>query len=247
MKAWKACLVVPAALALTAPIRADTFTYAPPEAGGQTRKLWSTRYYVHYVDSATGADAAPLYRSNGTPLGVSIPKAQFCFGALQGTVAVRSGNKTYVYNAAGLSRKRAATCAYRKLKPQVNERLGRQAWTEVTGNGRFGLGVQNYRLVPFRTIAVDRTTIPYGTVLFIPALKGVEFDDNGTRRTHDGYVLAGDTGGAIKGNHIDFFTGNFTGPAPSFVTSNDKGLFDATVVTDPAIVSALRKDATYAP
>ena len=245
MNGWKRCGAAALTFTAFAPALADTFSYAQPPLGGQMLKLWSTRYYVHYVDSATGTDAAPLYRPNGSSLDVSIPKSQFCFCALQGTVVVRSGTITNVYNAAGLTTRRSATCAYAKLKPEVNERLGRQAWTQVTGNGKFGLGVQSYRLVPFRTIAVDKKTIPYGTVLFIPALKGVMFDDNGTQRTHDGYVLAGDTGGAIKGNHIDFFTGSYTGPPPPFVKSNKAGLFNAQVVNDPTIVNELRSDAAY--
>ena len=247
MKLYNMSLAVAVSLLTAAPALADDFSYPQPEVSGQVQRLWSTRYYVHYVAIATGPDAAPLNRANGSSLGVSIPKNQFCFGALQGTVAVRNGAVTSVYNAAGLTAKRSANCAYAKLKPEVNERLGRQAWTRVTGNGQFGLGVRNYRLVPFRTIAVDRKTIPYGTVLFIPALKGVRFNDNGTQRTHDGYVLAGDTGSAIKGNHIDFFTGNFIGAPPAFVTSRETGLFDAQIVTDANIISALRQDATYLP
>jgi 3D (Asp-Asp-Asp) domain-containing protein len=247
VKLWKLCLFGVLASSAATPVLGDDFIYPPPTTAGPILKLWSTRYYVHYVESASGPEAAPLYRPNGMSLGVSIPQKQFCFGALQGTLAIRSGVATHIYNAAGLTTKRSATCTYAKLKPEVNSRLGRQAWTKVTGNGEFGLGVLNYRLLPFRTIAVDKNTIPYGTVLFIPALKGVTVTINSAQHTHDGYVIAGDTGGAIKGNHVDFFTGSFTGPPPAFVTSRETGLFDAQVVSDPTIIEALNKEAAHMP
>ncbi|MDF1664911.1 MAG: 3D domain-containing protein [Planctomycetota bacterium] len=68
----------------------------------------------------------------------------------------------------------------------------------------FGLGCRNNPLVPFRSIAVDKTVIPYGTVLYIPQAVGAKLPD-GT--VHDGYFLAADVGGGIKGNRLDLFTG----------------------------------------
>jgi len=249
MRQLKFCIMGAAMIAIAGPkaAMADDFNYAAPSSATRTIKLWSTRYYVHYVDSSETSDAAPLYRQDGTPLGVSIPKSQFCFAALQGTLAVKAGSTTTVYNAAGLSQRQSANCAYRKLTPAVNSKLGRQAWVPVTGNGKFGLGVRTYRLLPFRTIAVDAGTIPYGTVLFIPQLRGFKFDDGGEARVHDGYVFAGDTGGAIKKNHIDFFTGGFTGPPPAFVTSRSTGLFEAQIVTDTHIIDELTREAAYKP
>ena len=45
-------------------------------------------------------------------------------------------------------------------------------------------------------VAIDRKVIPFGTRLYIESLDG----------TQDyGYAIAGDTGGAIKGNRIDLF------------------------------------------
>jgi 3D (Asp-Asp-Asp) domain-containing protein len=60
--------------------------------------------------------------------------------------------------------------------------------------------------VPFRTIAVDPTVIPHGSVLYIPGLRGSSVTlPDGTVRNHDGYVFAGDVGEAVKGNQVDFF------------------------------------------
>ena len=45
-----------------------------------------------------------------------------------------------------------------------------------------------------RTIAVDPTVIPYGSIVYIEGY---------------GYYIAEDTGGAIKGNRIDIFTASY--------------------------------------
>ena len=56
-----------------------------------------------------------------------------------------------------------------------------------------------------RTLAVDKTVIPRRTVVFIKETVGLPMP-NGEK--HDGYWYATDTGGAIKGNKIDLFTGH---------------------------------------
>jgi 3D (Asp-Asp-Asp) domain-containing protein len=60
------------------------------------------------------------------------------------------------------------------------------------------------KVVAMRTVAVDRTVIPRRTKLFIKETVGLPMPD-GSR--HDGYWYATDTGGAIKGEKIDLFTG----------------------------------------
>jgi 3D (Asp-Asp-Asp) domain-containing protein len=60
------------------------------------------------------------------------------------------------------------------------------------------------RVVPMRTIAVDKTVIPRRTVLFIKETVGLRMPDG---RAHDGYWYATDIGGAIKGQRIDLYTG----------------------------------------
>ncbi|WP_291365203.1 3D domain-containing protein [Acetobacter sp. UBA5411] len=236
-----------AGILLPACVRADDFNNLPFKTTEKALRLYATRYYVHYVESSTAADAAPLLRRDGSLIGISIPKSQFCFGALQGTIAVHDRTKSAIYNADGLAPRRSATCFFAALCPSVNDALSLQAWAGVSGNGIFGLGVKGFRLVPFRTVAVDPTKIPIGTVLYIPRLAGFAFDDKGTRRKHDGYVIAGDVGGGIKGNHIDLFTGSYTGAPPAFVTSSPTGVFDAYVVTDATIVEKLTSDAKYRP
>jgi 3D (Asp-Asp-Asp) domain-containing protein len=60
------------------------------------------------------------------------------------------------------------------------------------------------RVVAMRTVAVDKNLIPKGSILFIKETVGLRMPDG---RPHDGYWYASDTGGAIKGQRIDLFTG----------------------------------------
>lgn len=75
----------------------------------------------------------------------------------------------------------------------------------------YGTGVKLWALTPFKSIAVDPKYIPYGSDVFIPELEGRQYKFEGRLRIHDGWVKAQDTGGAIKGNHIDFFIGPYDG------------------------------------
>jgi len=74
--------------------------------------------------------------------------------------------------------------------------------------GAKGVGVLDSlgcRVVAMRTVAVDTKVIPRRTKLYIKETVGLPMPD-GTK--HDGYWYATDTGGAIKGNKIDLFTGH---------------------------------------
>lgn len=61
------------------------------------------------------------------------------------------------------------------------------------------------RVVPMRTLAVDKTIIPRRTVVFIKETVGIKMPDG---QAHDGYWYASDVGGAIKGQRIDLYTGH---------------------------------------
>ena len=95
----------------------------------------------------------------------------------------------------------------------------------ATGNDSLGC-----RPIPMRTIAVDPRYIPRRTRVFIPETVGMRLAD-GT--LHDGYWYASDTGGAIKGQKIDLYTGHgrgSMGPAMRFnqrrLTLVNAGRFD---------------------
>ena len=60
------------------------------------------------------------------------------------------------------------------------------------------------RAVPMRTLAVDPDVVPKGSVVYIKETVGLRMPNGGL---HDGLWYASDTGGAIKGQRIDLYTG----------------------------------------
>ena len=70
----------------------------------------------------------------------------------------------------------------------------------------WGVGVMSRALKPYRSIAVDPTRIAFGDKVYVPELDGVTMPGS-YGFVHDGCLEADDTGGAIKGAHIDFFVG----------------------------------------
>lgn len=203
--------------------------------------LWATQYYIH---SFTSGGKIPLLYKNGDSTGLLADTCDFCTAALEGTAFVKdsSGNIT-VLNYDGVQQNQLVDC--RKCKKYKNTKLSTASWGKVVWRKTigFGDGVLNYRLIPFRTIAVDKTNIPYGTVLFIPKARGVEIElPNGAKVKHDGYFFAGDTGGAIKQNHIDVFTGIYEeNPFKEIIYSNSKYTFEAYIVTDSTVIDKLTK------
>src|SRR5205085_1289844 len=137
----------------------------------------------------------PLLDPSGRELGPSLSTRDFCDAAMEGTVQIRSGGRWRTYNYAGTGPSAQVDCSDRYPRHQVIGRSRFRASAKLFGEAATGA-----RLIPFRTIAVDPRFIPHGTVLFIPAARGVEIEGgDGEKRTHDGYFFAADTGGSIKG------------------------------------------------
>jgi len=67
---------------------------------------------------------------------------------------------------------------------------------------------------PMRTLAVDPTVIPRRSIVFIEETVGLVLPGG---RVHDGLWYASDTGGAIKGQKIDLFTGMSQGSMNAFL------------------------------
>ncbi|MGZ3419100.1 MAG: 3D domain-containing protein [Polyangiales bacterium] len=93
---------------------------------------------------------------------------------------------------------------------------GSGCWVELPYAQRWGLGVNNpatgkaFELRPFRSIAVDPAVIKMGSWVYIKELDGVQMPYPASTMKHDGCVRAMDVGPAIKGNHIDFFSGYYS-------------------------------------
>jgi 3D (Asp-Asp-Asp) domain-containing protein len=72
-------------------------------------------------------------------------------------------------------------------------------------DAQWGIGAGNRSLVPFRSVAVDRSVIPIGTKLWVKEIAGLDTDQ---LFPHDGCVVADDVGGNITGAKIDWFVGD---------------------------------------
>jgi 3D (Asp-Asp-Asp) domain-containing protein len=224
--------------------RLDDISFDFPQpadaAKEKSLKLWATYYYV-YGAKAAGA-GVPLLNKNGGELGPKLSVRDFCLAAIEGTVRVAGadgGGATYNFASRGGTSQCDCAPFASSLKPAVKAALGKTRW-EVA-KGPFGTGVQNMLLVPYRSIAVDKGHIPYGSVVYIPQARGQEVTlASGRVAKHDGYFYAADTGGAIKNNHIDVFSGVFTkNPFKNFVKSKETATFDAFLIKDAGVAAAL--------
>ncbi len=82
-----------------------------------------------------------------------------------------------------------------RIEGEIRYRVTPSAW---------GNGIKSCELVPFRTLAVDGNHIPHGSLVFLPATRGMKLPDGST---HDGYWRADDRGSAIQKDRIDIFVG----------------------------------------
>ena len=216
------------------------FGYAPPKLDtAQKVSLWSTYYYVH--EAKYSPDGVPVNDKDGNPLNVRLANCDWCDAAIEGTVRTYDASgKAVTLNYATTSTTQQCDCnaTCPKYANYKNKRIGYTLFGPA--RGEYGDGVAGYKLVPFRTIAVDRKFYPIGSLIFIPQAVGVEITlPNGKTAKHDGYFFAADVGGDIKENHIDVFFGLKTKNPFKFVTSKPEGTFDAYVIADGPVKTAL--------
>jgi 3D (Asp-Asp-Asp) domain-containing protein len=147
---------------------------------------------------------------NGVP--VRLSKSEWCNAALEGSVAIiADSGKVQTFNYAGLGDAQLDCTDILGQSFRASSRV-RFAPTD----NAWGDGVDGCALVPYRTIAVDKRFIARGSVVYIPIARGVPFEVGDKRYVHDGYFIAADRGGAIKGAHIDMFVAD--GPKRDFVS-----------------------------
>jgi 3D (Asp-Asp-Asp) domain-containing protein len=168
-----------------APPDADSTDAAPP--GDLLGSFQLTYYWVAYEGDFSGVPDTSIYDSDCNVL-ATVP-ADFADSlALEGTGRLLDGR---VLNYWG-----SCACAFSPC------------FFEVDAEHPWGVGVQNRALIPFRSVAVDSDVIAYGSTLYAPDLDGVLMPGDAPWGDfiHDGCLSADDTGGAIIGMHIDFFS-----------------------------------------
>ena len=211
------------------------FDLAPPALGEDDLSLWATYYDLPEVVSVEGGQ--PLRDLDGRELGPRLAPAAWCDAALEGSVTVLEEDGPTTYNYAGTGPNVELDCRF--FAPAFPA-IGRTRFRPA--RGPFGDGVRDWILVPYRTIAVDRRTVPYGSVVYIPDARGTEVVlPSGEARVHDGYFYAADTGGAIKGNHIDVYIGPRETNPFGFVGNRRSATFPAYVVSEPGAEAILER------
>ena len=231
----------------------DKFDIPAPSTLNNTFRLnlWSTYYYVSSAKALPVEQPFKLLGKQGKVLGVSLAAKDWCIAAVEGTVSVLADQSVArTFNYAGLGG-RQVDCL--RFFPSLKPAIGNSLFHEVPADAPFGLGdTSKFRLVPYRSIAVDRSQPAFRlksgaqirkVAVYIPGLRGIKIKmPDGQLREHDGYVFAADTGGAIKGNHVDFFLGvEHTNPDPRLIMSKATPTFAAYFVEDVAIREALYK------
>ena len=209
---------------------AEGFDLPAPHTLKDPLTLWATWYWTPTYPSTQGV---PLLDTDEQPLGLALPPEQFCRAAVEG--AVRIGGQVYTF--AGIGPHKLTDCRpYWPQMPQAPYVRFEES------DSPFGEGVDDYDLVPYRTIAVDERRIPIGTVLYIPQARGNPITlPDGRRVLHDGYFFAADDGYGIGGSHIDVFIGVSSDNPFPWVLSRPDATFTAYIVDDPAIKEKLRR------
>jgi 3D (Asp-Asp-Asp) domain-containing protein len=211
--------------------QADDFAL-PKAATGDLKKLTLHISQYHVVHAKPGMEVE-LLNIDDEPLGVGLSRGDFCTAALQGTVEV-SG---VLYSVAGKGGDSLIDCALPEFScPRCAAfDLGSNRFVKLASSD--GLGAKAYGLVPYRTIAVKSDGLKLGTVVYIPAARGLRLP-NGQK--HDGYFLVADFG-AMGDHQIDLYTG--TKPLQWKIlgsgTARSRSV-SAYVITDPQVVKPLK-------
>lgn len=225
----------------------EKYTIPPPAnlSSLATINLYATYYQKKHGNPDPGG--VPLRDKNDNPISDPITKASFCLGAIEGSIQTPVNGVDKVFAVIdGLRPEKdpnnvdclKAIKGYKKEDEASIAKGGRTRYR--ISNEEYGNGVRDYRLVPYRVIAIDNNydkRLIYGSVIYIPnaAVQSVR-SRTGEYIRHDGYFIAADRGGSIKGNHIDIFCGDEPLCLPK--TTNETP-FKAYIVTDPLVISQL--------
>ena len=206
-----------------------------------------THYYVTPPFRTGVRNGMPILDVHGVALTKPISKKDWCSGAIEGSIAVVENGRKRVFHfvkAMGVPQVDCTQVLHLRGDALLHIKgTERSRFAEATGS--LGDDVRGRAPVPYRTIAVDRSVIPFGSVVFIPAARGATIHlSDGSVAHHDGFFIAEDTGGRIRGAHIDVFCGEQVGKCIPTIMSSKHGLprVKAYIVNDPAAKRRLQKE-----
>lgn len=160
-----------------------------PAQVGTKLVVWGTHYYSH--KAAIDPKGFPLYDTEGNAISPKISQKDYCLCGIEGTCSIDG----QIYDYMGVGKHRVPFHCEKHAGHIIEWKKGRF---------KYGMGSKANALKPFVTVAADPKVLPFGSVIYIPDAVGLELPNGDI---HDGYFEVGDVGGAIKGNHLDFFTG----------------------------------------
>lgn len=225
---------------------------SPPKSGSDLN-LWATNYFTETIASGGSIPLKSKKEKSFVIDGetISLPEKDWCNAAMEGSVIIKTkSGKKVSFNYSGIGSMQVNCAKYFRGKYAATGKVKFQISKSTYGEGvsipgskkNKSITQSSYSLVPYRTIAVDSRKIPYGSVIYIPSAKGTKVTlPDGSTFVHDGYFFAGDTGGGIKYNHIDVFTGNNNSNTQpfKFIKSSANGTFSAKVVEDKDIIEKM--------
>jgi 3D (Asp-Asp-Asp) domain-containing protein len=207
----------------------DAFTLPAAKVAGLKKR--SVRISEYSIVLAKMGSAVPLLDQDDRPLGVTLSHSDFCAASLQGTVQVLGVR----YMVAGKGGSSLADCS--DDCPICDAfALGESRFTRMDDPG--ALAARTYGLVAFRTVAVRDGVLPAGTVLYIPAARGLRLPGG---RKHDGYFFVADTG-ALNDNQLDLFTGSHHLPWRIIGSGRSGHTTPAYIVTDRKVIARLKAE-----
>lgn len=165
------------------------------QLAGKVLGTFKNTYYDFPSESDFEGDAVELMSGSCKAI-ATVPRTFYESVCVQGSGTLKSGGTVSFA-------KRDCACA--ALCP----RTGQHICFDLLDKQQFpwGRGATGRGITPLLTVAVDSTIIPLGTPLYIPEYDGLPRDSSGAAK-HDGCFLAEDRGLAVKGEHVDVFTGH---------------------------------------
>jgi 3D (Asp-Asp-Asp) domain-containing protein len=168
----------------------DTTPDTRPGPGTSIGTFWNTYYYLADEAGYSGADDTTLYDDSCNPI-AEVPSEFADDACIEGSARLEDGTVINYHSPCS-----CGPCSF--------------CWAEMDPDTHpWGMGSRGNALEPLVSWAVDTDVIERGTVVYVEAWDGVDIPQIGELGgfTHDGCFRADDVGGAINGNHFDFFAG----------------------------------------
>jgi 3D (Asp-Asp-Asp) domain-containing protein len=161
---------------------------------GDVLGVFRNTYYDFPSEKDFSGDRVPLMSASCSKI-ADVPRAFHDAVCVQGSGKLAAG-------ATVSFAKRDCPCAL------TCTRTGQKICFEPLDAARFpyGRGASGQPIRPLVTVAADTSVLPLGTVIYVKEFDGLVLP--GDSAPHDGCFVVEDRGSAVKGEHVDIFTGS---------------------------------------